>query len=81
MAASNTKTTAIVDDNRRLRAPIKDPLEKEGFASECYSRAEDFLLQEGYLPADCILADVRMTACLASKCCVSSSIGTFTRQS
>jgi FixJ family two-component response regulator len=44
MAASNTKTTAIVYDNRRLRAPIKDPLEKEGFVSEFYSRAEDFLL-------------------------------------
>jgi FixJ family two-component response regulator len=80
MAALNTKNTAIVDDNRRLRAPIEDPLEKEGFASEFYSRAEDFLLQEGYLPADCILA-VRTTACLASKCCVSSSIGTFARQS
>lgn len=61
MPASNVRTIAIVDDNRHLRESIKDLLETEGFAGELYSSAEDFLQREGYLFADCILADIRMT--------------------
>lgn len=61
MPAPNTKIVAIVDDDRHLRESIRDLLEMEGFTSELYSSAEDFLSREGYLSVDCILADVRMT--------------------
>ncbi|MDI7861594.1 response regulator [Rhizobiaceae bacterium n13] len=61
MAPTNIKKIAIVDDDRYVRESIKDLLEFEGFASELYSSAEDFLSREGHLSVDCILADVRMT--------------------
>ncbi|MCV9966724.1 response regulator [Pararhizobium sp. BT-229] len=60
MSETNKKIVAIIDDDLILRESIKDLLEFEGFTGELYASAEDFLSQEGYLAADCVLADVRM---------------------
>ena len=61
MSASDVKIVAIIDDDRYLREALQDLLEAAGIAGELYASAEDFLSRKGYLTADCILTDVRMT--------------------
>jgi len=60
MPNSPHRIVAVIDDHRHLRESIKDLLEAAGYDGELYDSADNFLKQQGYSLADCILADVRM---------------------
>lgn len=60
MPATIRRTVAIIDDDQYLRESLQDLLETEGFESELYASAEEFLSQCELRPVDCILVDVRM---------------------
>ncbi|WDZ79329.1 response regulator (plasmid) [Ensifer adhaerens] len=60
MSGSRAKIVAIIDDDRSLRLALQDLLEAVGIVGEVYESAEDFISQEGFRTADCILTDLRM---------------------
>ncbi|WP_105423543.1 response regulator transcription factor [Neorhizobium sp. T25_27] len=61
MSARKKAIVAVVDDDKHLRESLQDLLEAEGFVTHLYASAEDFLSKFESIPADCILADVKMT--------------------
>ena len=61
MSAPRTKIVAVIDDDLYLRESLQDLLETAGHIGELYESAEDFLSRKGFLTADFILTDLRMT--------------------
>jgi FixJ family two-component response regulator len=53
-----TKTVAVVDDDRSMRAGVERLLNAHGYATRLFSSAEDYLDPGVETDADCLLLDV-----------------------
>jgi FixJ family two-component response regulator len=57
---SRTAVVAVVDDDEGMRQAMRRVLETEGFVTEMFSTAEDFLATDVVSRARCLVLDIRL---------------------
>jgi FixJ family two-component response regulator len=55
-----TKVVAIVDDDDSMRSALQGLMKVQGFATQVYPSAEDFLNSGQQYQTGCLIADIRM---------------------
>jgi len=65
--AAEYPLVAVVDDDESVRESLPDLLREFGFATHCFSSAEEFLTSDSLVQTGCLILDIAMPGMATSR--------------